>query len=234
MSMSNNLPDINDTMGVFFLGSRRVEEKIMIKDGQSRSRIAASGSLLAWRTRDIVVAAALAVPLGLIWGLVWLPLWFAGSQILPEIGAFLSGFFVISGVLVGYVIRRPGAAVVGAVLAALIEMPFTPFGAIVLWLGLLQGLGAEIVFLSTGYRRFSLPVLMLAGAAGGAAMWLIYEYTTFGYAQLAVEIQVLRLVVKLIGGAVLAGLVGKLIGDALAKTGVLDNFAIARGRRQEI
>ncbi|HUE75190.1 MAG TPA: ECF transporter S component [Chloroflexota bacterium] len=206
----------------------------MIEHERSRPEVATSGNQLAWRTRDIVVAAALAVPLGLIWGLVWLPLWFAGSQILPEIGTFLSGFFVVSGVLVGYVIRRPGSAVVGAVLAALIEMPFTPFGAIVLWLGLLQGLGVEIVFLSTGYRRFGLPVLMLAGAAGGAAMWLVYEYTTFGYAQLAIEIQILRLVVKLIGGAILAGLAGKLIGDALAKTGVLDNFAIARGRRQEI
>ncbi len=37
---------------------------------------------------------------------------------------------------------------------------------------------------------------------------------------------------KLIGGAILAGLVGKLIGDALAQTGVLNNFPIAR--RQDV
>ena len=193
-----------------------------------------TGGFRMWRTQDVVVAAALAVPLGLIWSYVWGIVWLTGRGILPELGILLDGFYVVGGVLVGYIVRRPGAALLGEMLAALIEIPFTPFGAIVLWLGFLQGVGVEAVFLATGYRRFSLPVLLLAGALGAGVMWAGYEYVTYGYGQLAIEIQVLRFALKLLGGALFAGLAGKLIADALAQTGVLDNFPIGRARRQEV
>ena len=187
-----------------------------------------------WQTRDLVVAAALAVPLGIIWSYGWGIVWLAGRGILPQLGLFLDGFYVVAGVLVAYVLRRPGAALVGEMLAALIEIPFTSFGAIVLWLGFLQGIGVELVFLATGYRRFSLPIMLLAGAAGSLGIFIGYDYVAYGYSQLALAVQGANLVVKLLGGALLAGLAGKLIGDALARTGVLNNFPIAQARRQEI
>jgi energy-coupling factor transport system substrate-specific component len=190
--------------------------------------------LMAWKTRDVVVAAALAVPLGIIWSLGWGYVWNFGRSIAPELGFVLDGFYVVAGVLVGYIVRRPGAALLGEMLAAAIEIPLTPFGAIVLWLGLLQGLGAEAVFASTRYRNYSVWVLMAAGALGALLPYFGYTYLTTGTASLDIGVQILRIVLKLVGGAVFGGLVAKLIGDALVPTGVLNNFPIARDRVREV
>ncbi|MCC7368507.1 MAG: ECF transporter S component [Chloroflexi bacterium] len=188
----------------------------------------------SWKTRDFIVAAAIAVPLGVVWSLGWGYVWSAGRSILPELGFVLDGFYVVAAVIVGYIVRRPGAALLGEMLASSLEIPLTPFGAIVLWLGLLQGLGVEAVFASTRYRRWSLPILLLAGAAGAIVPYFGYTYFTSSVASLGIEIQALRLVLKLIGGAIFAGLIGKLIADALARTGVLNNFPIARDRVREV
>lgn len=189
-------------------------------------------SPLAWKTRDIVVAAALAVPLGVVYA-GWLLGW-AAAQVVPEISHLLGGLYVVAGVLVGYVLRRPGAALLGEMIAALVEMPFTPYGAIVLWLGLLQGIGIEAVFAVTGYRRYGLPTLMAAGVAGALAVLFGRFYVAFGYASLDPLVQLLRLAATVVGGALLGGLLARLVGDALARTGVLNNFPIARDRVREI
>lgn len=187
-----------------------------------------------WKTRDFIVAAAIAVPLGVVWSLGWGYVWSAGRSILPELGFVLDGFYVVAAIIVGYIVRRPGAALLGEMLASALEIPLTPFGAIVLWLGLLQGLGVEAVFAATRYRRWSLPVLLLAGAVGAIVPYFGYTYFTSSVAALGIEIQALRIVLKLIGGAVFAGLIGKLIADALATTGVLNNFPIGRDRVREV
>jgi energy-coupling factor transport system substrate-specific component len=206
-----------------------------MEDVRSGGEGAQSGQPVGgWKTRDVVVAAALAVPLGILWSLGWGYVWSAGRAILPELGFVLDGFYVVAGVLVGYIVRRPGAALLGEMLASMLEIPLTPFGAIVLWLGFLQGIGVELVFAGTRYRNWSLPVLLLAGAVGAILPYFGYTYLTSSVASLGIEIQVLRIVLKLIGGAVFAGFVGKLIADALAKTGVLNNFPIARSRVEEI
>lgn len=192
------------------------------------------GGLAGWQTRDVIVAAALAVPLGLVWSIVWGQVWLFARGILPELGLLVAGFYIAAGVLVGYVVRRPGAALLGEMIASLIEVPLTPFGPVALWLGLLQGLGVEAVFAATRYRSYSLPTLMLAGAAGALFVFVGYEYVVFGYGSLALGVQVLRFVVRLLGGAIFAGLASKLIGDALVQTGVLNNFPIGRARVREI
>jgi energy-coupling factor transport system substrate-specific component len=197
-------------------------------EGSLPSATQTAGIDWQWRTRDFIVAAALAVPLGLIWSFAYGFVWLTARGVLPQLGDVFDGFYIAGGVLVGYVIRRPGAALLGEMLAALMELAFTPFGVIVLWLGLLQGLGVELVFLARRYRRFDLPIMLLAGAMGALLVVIGYSYPVEGWLKLAIGVQVLRLVLKLIGGAILAGLVGKLIGDALAQTGVLNNFPIAR------
>jgi energy-coupling factor transport system substrate-specific component len=187
-----------------------------------------------WSTRDFIVAAALAVPLGVFWSYVWAYVWALASNAIPELGDLFDGFYVVGGILVAYVIRKPGAALLGEMIASLIEMPLTGFGAAVLWLGLLQGLGVEALLMGVRYRHWGWGVLAAAGAAGALLTVVGYYYPVEGWAQLAVGVQVLRIALKLIGGAVFAGVGGKLIGDALAQTGVLNNFPIARARTREI
>jgi energy-coupling factor transport system substrate-specific component len=187
---------------------------------------------LAWKTRDVVVAAALAVPLGIVF-YVWLIGWNA-AQLVPALAHFAGGLYVLAGIVVGYVLRRPGAALLGEMIAALVEWPLAPYGVIILFLGLLQGLGVEAVFAATRYRNYSLPVMMLAGAVGALAVLFGRFYVAFGYASLAPGEQVLRLVATVAGGAILGGLLGKVLADALARTGVLNNYPIARDRVREV
>jgi energy-coupling factor transport system permease protein len=191
-----------------------------------------AGGPLAWTTRDVVVAAALAVPLGIVF-YVWLIGWNA-AQLVPALGHFVGGLYVLAGVLVGYVLRRPGAAFLGEMIAAFVEWPLAPYGPIILFLGLLQAVGVEAVFAAFRYRNWSLPALMLAGAVGALAVLFGRFYVAFGYASLAPEEQAIRLATTLLGGAIVGGLLGKVVGDALARTGVLNNFPIGRDRVREI
>jgi len=191
-------------------------------------------SPLAWKTRDVVVAAALAVPLGLVWSLVWGQVWTFARALAPELGFFVAGFYVAAGVIVGYVVRRPGAALLGEMIAALVEVPLTPFGVTALLIGFLQGIGTEAVFAATRYRNWSMAVLMLAGAVGAGAGFFGYEYWVFGYGSFGIALLALRFAARLLGGAILGGLCSKLIADALVPTGVLNNFPIARSRVREI
>ncbi|HEX8969360.1 MAG TPA: ECF transporter S component [Chloroflexota bacterium] len=200
------------------------------REGSLRPAAGAGGLDWQWRTRDFIVAAALAVPLGLVWSFAYGFVWLTARGILPQLGDVFDGFYIVGGVLVGYIIRRPGAALLGEMLAALIEIPFTGFGAVVLWLGLVQGVGVEVVFLATRYRRFDLPVVLLAGAMGALVAVIGYSYPAEGWLGLSLGVQALRIVLKVVGGAILAGLVGKWIADALAQTGVLNNFPIVRSR----
>jgi energy-coupling factor transport system substrate-specific component len=188
----------------------------------------------AWKTRDLIVAAALAVPLGLVWVYVWGLVWSAGRALLPELGFLLDGFYLAGGILVGYVVRKPGAALLGEMIAALVELPLTPFGAVVLWLGFVQGIGVEAGFAATRYRKWGLMTVMIAGLLGALVGWFGYDYWMYGYYKQEVGRQILLFVIKLIGGALLGGGFGKLIADAVAATGVLNNFAIARNRVREI
>jgi energy-coupling factor transport system substrate-specific component len=189
---------------------------------------------LAWRTRDFIVVAALAVPVGLVWSFVWGFIWQPAQAAVPELGQITAGFYMVAAVLCGYVVRKPGAALLGEMLGAIVEIPFIGAGPSLFWVAFLEGLGPELVFLATRYRRYDLPVMLAAGGMGGLFLLLGYSYWVQGWMNLAIGIQALRVALKLIGGAVFAGLAGKLIGDALVPTGVLNNFPIARARQQPI
>jgi energy-coupling factor transport system substrate-specific component len=185
-----------------------------------------------WRTRDFIVAAALAVPIGLVWSFVWEPIWRPALALVPEVGQVIAGFYIVAAVLSGYVIRKPGAALLGELLGAIVEIPFIGAGPTLFWVALLEGLGPEIAFAVTRYRRYDLPVLLVGGALGGLLVLVGYSYVAQSWWNIAIGVQAIRIALKLIGGAVFAGLVGKIIGDALVQTGVLNNFPIARARQR--
>ena len=189
-----------------------------------------------WNTRDIVVTATLAIAIGILW-VGWTWIWNL-SQGIPGIGLyldnFLNGFWMIGGVLVAYIIRKPGAAVAGEMIAAITEIPLTPWGALVpIILGLLQGAGAEAVFAATRYRSFSIITLCAAGVVAHL-FGMLYSFWVSGYGAFHLNVILLLVVVRIISGAVLAGIPAKLVGDALVPTGVLDGFAISRERQAEV
>jgi len=182
-----------------------------------------------WKTLEVILTANLALVFGLLfagWTLVWevaRPL----ETVLPGLRDIAYGFWFIAAIIVPYIVRKPGAAIAAESLAALAEfLAGGQWGLTLLISGLVQGGMAEIVFAATGYRRWTLPVLALAGAAAGLGS-LVVDYA-FWYSTLAPGVLAVMLVMRLISGALLAGWLGKAIVDGLARAGALGSFGIAR------
>lgn len=161
--------------------------------------------------------------------------WFeAADALTPGLGGLAVGPWLLGGVLGGLIIRKPGAAIFVEVLAASVSAAVgNQWGISTLYSGLAQGLGAELVFLLFGYRRFSLPVSMLGGAAAGVGAFILELFTSGNLAR-TFEFNAIYATCLVISGALLAGVVGWLLVRALAGTGALDRFAAGRERRGEV
>lgn len=192
---------------------------------------------LRWRVVDIVVAAVLGVATGLLF-LIWNNLgyaWYSAADALtPGLGGIAVGIWLIGGVLGGLVIRKPGAALFVELLAAVVSaLVGNQWGIETLYSGLAQGLGAELVFALFAYRRFGIVPAMLAGAAAGAAAWVL-ELFVSGNLLKTPEFLGLYLGTLLVSGAVLAGLLGWVLVRALAATGALSRFAAGQDVAQRV
>ncbi len=187
-----------------------------------------------WTTRDAVLVAVLAVVFGFLY-MQWVPIWVIAASLGAQIGQEAAfGFWLIAGVLASYIIRRPGAALLGEFLAALAEVLFgAAAGTPLLVTGIMQGLGAEIVFGARRWQDYSLSTVIIAGAVA-MLVALPWNWFRLGYFQLNVGFLVILLIVRLLSGAILSGLVPKVLGDALARTGVLSNFALGRARQEVV
>lgn len=182
-----------------------------------------------WRTVDIVLGAALAVAFGAVFQ-AWNLLWTAVSPAfvgLPPVQGFMYGVWLLPAVLVPLVIRRPGAALLGEGVAAIASAVFgAPWGLLTIVYGLVQGGAAELVFAMFLYRRWGLPVSLLAGAAAGAAAALL-DLVIY-YPSWAPGFQLLYAALVIPSAAIVAGLGGWLLVRALSRTGVLSAFPAAR------
>jgi energy-coupling factor transport system substrate-specific component len=189
----------------------------------------------AWRVVDIVVASILGVAAGIIfwaWGLAYNGL-STFLQFLPGFSAILGGGWLFAGVLGGLVIRKPGAALYTELLAAVVSALIgTQWGFLTLESGLIQGLGAELVFLAVTYRKFNLPVATLAGAAAGVT--LAINDLILWYPGVTVGFQSVYVISAIISGAAIAGIGSYYLVKALARTGALQRFAAGQEATQEV
>lgn len=183
-----------------------------------------------WRMLDIVVAAVLAVAFGAVFQ-GWNVLWEATTFAFAPLRGAIYGVWMLPAIVVPLIVRRPGAALFGEGLAAAVSMLFgAPWGLMTVVYGLVQGAGAELVFAFGGYRRWSMPVALLAGAAAGLGGALL-DLGVY-YADWAPDWQVLYVVLVTLSSAAIAGLGGWLLVRALAATGVLAGFSVARDQRR--
>ncbi len=191
-----------------------------------RGSILASRPLMGWRTVDLLTVAFLGAALGIgfwAWGTFYNgPLSLLKIGFAPGWGLFAGPWF-IAGVVGGLVIRRPGAALLCEVIAALVSMvPGTEWGATVLVSGIVQGLGTELAFALLGYRAFGLVAAMLAGALAGPFA-AAYEGISY-WQDWPLSWKFVYAGILAVSGAVLAGAGGWLLTKALARAGALGAF----------
>lgn len=183
-------------------------------------------ALASWNTRDLLVAVVIPVVLALLLIPVMLYTHALMMVIPPFVSGLVTGLWVIAGIMVAYIIRRPGSAFLGALLVGLIQGPFSPFGWVILLIQAAVGIFSEVPFALTRYRVYTLLFLCAAGAIGNLGPIAI-TYALYNTASLELAAQISNIVFNLVGGLV-GGLIAKLLTDALAQTGALRAYAIGR------
>jgi energy-coupling factor transport system substrate-specific component len=179
---------------------------------------------------DLVLLATLAVVFGFLYW-VFVQLWGTLRVAMGPLGdlaqnILIGGWFVVAPLAI-YIIRKPLVGVVAETVAAIVEFAFlgSPVGPILLLTGLIQGAGSESVFALTRYRRYGWWVFAVSGAIAAA---FSFAWGSYRFGWLGQEWLGLRLIFQLTSGIIAGGLLAKVIGDALLRTGVLDNYAIGR------
>jgi energy-coupling factor transport system substrate-specific component len=189
-----------------------------------------------WRVIDIVIASVLGVAVGLVfvvWNVASNPITEPLSALLPGLQGLGHGVWLIGGVLTGLVIRKPGAALYGELVAATVSALIgNQWGPLTLVSGLTQGIGAELVFLLFAYSTWRVWVALLAGAAAGLAM--AATDLVLWYAGADLPFAATYVVASAIGGAFWAGLLSWFAMRGLAASGALDRFASGRERSREV
>lgn len=187
-----------------------------------------------WRVVDVVVAATLGVACGIafiIWNTVGYAWFSALDALTPGFGGLAVGIWLIGGVIGALVIRKPGAAIMVETVAASVSAAVgSQWGIETLYSGLAQGLGVELVILAFRYRRFSLPVSCLAGVGAAIGAFVLELFTSPNLAK-SLEFNLIYLTCLVVSGALLAGMLGHYVVQALAKTGALDRFPAGREER---
>ncbi|WNB86569.1 ECF transporter S component [Cellulomonas sp. ATA003] len=184
----------------------------------------------AWDLKDLVLVVVLGVVFGFAyWALV--QAWNGLSILMGPAGdlsqhVLLGGWLLVAPIAVA-IVRRPFAGVVAELLASVVEFVFlgSPVGPLLMVAAILQGAGSELPFALTRYRRFGWTVFAVSGLLGAGLVFFWSAFRSGWYGQ---EIFFLRFGMQLVSGIVLGGLLAKVIVSAIARTGVVDNFAIGR------
>jgi energy-coupling factor transport system permease protein len=176
---------------------------------------------LFWATRwtviDLIALAVTAIVLGVVFYL-----WGWAMQLLSRLlGDVIAGLFYgvwfWAGLLLAYAIRKPGAALLGEFGAALVAFALgNPLGALMLVLGWVQGLALEVVFAWVRFQHWGLVTMLVAGAVAGTASFAVNLVAPPLQMTLhSADIVTAMLGIAIVSGAVLGGLVCKILGDRL-------------------
>lgn len=179
-----------------------------------------------WTLRELVVAAAIGVVFGFLY-LAWVQFWLVLRGLIGPLSMdIVFGFWFAGSTVAAYVIRKPWAAFGVAMAAVVTEiLAGSPSGAILLLTGLVQGLGSEVPFLVTRWKRYSLPVLLASGACASLFSY-VYTWFRFSYWTLAPGLLVAMFVLRVSSGILLGGLLGKVLAEAVKRTGVFRGLGI--------
>ena len=184
-----------------------------------------------WALRDVIMMASL----GLVFAIIYLAVFNVGMAIAAATAGtgladfafdIIYGVWFMAGTLGAYIIRKKGAGLITELLASVMELLFGNAGGVtVVITGLIQGAGTELGIAAFRYKKWNFLSLSLAGILSGVFIY-IYELFYLQYYMLAPIMHVAHLVIRSLSAIVFAAILCKLIGDGLAKTGVLKNYAI--------
>ena len=178
-------------------------------------------------TMDLLIMAAV----GVIGAVFSARIWPLVMNIATPLFAFLgpvgwigaSGVYLIWPVIVGCLVAKAGAVTIYSVIQGFVEMLFgNAFGLMAMVYSGLEGLGVD---LGMGISKWkpTLPTVMIGAGLGSLFVSEIY---IFLFKMNTTSTIIIGGITAFISGAVLGGLVGWLIAQALYKTGVVSKFGL--------
>lgn len=186
-----------------------------------------------WKLKEIVLMSIL----GVVFGIIYLAFFLVGQGIRNVLAPFglapfgyeiIFGIWFIVSIVAAYIIRKPGVAFTAELIAGVTEVLLgTAAGPGLILAAAIQGLGAEFAFAITKWKDYRLRILILSGvfAAVFSFTWNLFSS---GNIALNPALLITMLAVRIISGALLAGVLGKWLSDKLAKTGVLRGYALGK------
>jgi len=177
-----------------------------------------------WELVAIVILGVVTGALNGIFSTLWDALFAMGGSYLANI---IFGIFYLGPMLAAYLVRKPGAALICGVIQGLVEVVAgTPFGFIAVGWTVLQALGIEVGFLIFRYKQWNWGVVALAAFLAGP---FNYPLTFFVFSLAKTPLFSLpAYVFGWLTGIVLAGFLGKLIGEGVARTGATTGLGISQ------
>jgi energy-coupling factor transport system substrate-specific component len=178
--------------------------------------------------RELVLVVVLGVVFGFLYW-VFVQAWNALAIAMGPAGDvsqhLVFGSWLLVAPIAIAILRRPGVGILAEILAGTIEVVFlgSPVGPLLILSAALQGLGSELPFALTRYRRYGWGVFVASGALGAS---LVFSWTAYRMGWYGQDLLMLRLGLQVLSGIVLGGLLAKVIVRALERTGVLADFAI--------
>ncbi|WP_379116795.1 ECF transporter S component [Paenibacillus hodogayensis] len=168
---------------------------------------------------DILVTIVIAIVFGLIYR-IWGPVYDVVKLVGLQAEQLTYGMWFIAATVAFLLIRKPGVALLAEVAAASGELlTGSQYGVESLTYGIMQGIGAELIFALFAYRSYSLVTACLAGIGAGLGALAMDAYK--GY---LLELQgwnlTLYLVFRFIGCIVITGGFAYYLVKALEATGV--------------
>ena len=142
------------------------------------------------------------------------------------------GAWFMAATFATYIIQKAGVGILAEIIAAALEtMMGSMFGPSAILSGLIQGVGCELGFLVTAYKKFN-TFTMILSSVFCSVISFIFEYYRFGYGVNTKQMLVLMLLCRTISSVLLTGIASKLLADQLADAGVLRGYKL--GIKQSI
>ena len=150
-----------------------------------------------------------AVHFGLLLGTLLTPF---GLSVLAN--EFIFGVWFMAAAFAGYVLRKPGAATITEMIAALLEVFMGNFyGPIIFISGFVQGIGTEAGF--------------ALGAIGATITSFLWGIIRSNFVDLQWQLLVVIFIIRLLSSLFFSAFLVKIVCDHLTRMGVLNSYPIA-------
>ncbi len=181
-----------------------------------------------WSLLDFIFLALISIFFGFIFW-IWAFAYNTIAAVLTPLG--LSPFandatlgpWLMAGPMAGYILRRPGASIIGETLAGIVEMVFgSQWGIMDIVAGAIQGLGTEIGFAAFRYRRWDKTSLSLS-VLTSTIVTFIWDLFRNGYSHYTLLLLIALFITRLISVAVFSGVVVYFTEKLISKSAILSN-----------